>query len=79
MVSPTGDLFGPSLANIDNLIQLPTGTGEAALTLFAPAVYAAVYMKQTGRFDGDIDLQNKIRTILQTGSLFDFVHAFIVC
>ncbi|XP_052280943.1 CD109 antigen-like [Dreissena polymorpha] len=66
-ITVIGDLFGPSLANIDNLIQLPTGTGEATLILFAPAVYAAAYLKETGRFDGNIDLQNKIRTILQTG------------
>ncbi|KAH3835372.1 hypothetical protein DPMN_108718 [Dreissena polymorpha] len=68
MVCSTGDLFGPSLANIDDVVNLPSGTGEQNLLSFGPAVYATVYMKSTGRFDGNVALQDKIRKILMTGT-----------
>ncbi|XP_052282442.1 C3 and PZP-like alpha-2-macroglobulin domain-containing protein 8 [Dreissena polymorpha] len=66
-VTIIGDLFGPSLANIDDVVNLPSGTGEQNLLSFGPAVYATVYMKSTGRFDGNVALQDKIRKILMTG------------
>lgn len=34
---------------------------------FAPAVFAAVYMKSTDRFVQDVELQKKIKNVLRTG------------
>ncbi|KAH3835369.1 hypothetical protein DPMN_108715 [Dreissena polymorpha] len=66
-VSVVGDLFGPSLKNIDDLIKIPDGTGEQNVLNFAPAVFAALYMQRTGRFASNIDLQNNIRIALLKG------------
>lgn len=66
-VTVIGDLFGPSLENLENLIRLPYGCGEQNMVNFAPSVFAAVYMKNTGRFDTNQELQDKIKNTLTTG------------
>ena len=60
-------MFGPSLENLDSLVKMPSGTGEQNLLHFATAVFAAVYMKATNRWNKDPELQKKIEEMLRTG------------
>ncbi|XP_045203101.2 alpha-2-macroglobulin-like isoform X2 [Mercenaria mercenaria] len=66
-VTVFGDVFGLSLENIDNLIRMPYGCGEQNMINFAPAVFAAAYMRKTGRFDNNKKLMDKIKNVLMTG------------
>lgn len=63
----TGDIFGPSLENLDDLIRMPYGCGEQNMINFAPSVFAANYMRMTGRFDNNTELTDKIKNVLSTG------------
>ena len=67
----TGDLFGKSLNNLENLIKLPKGCGEQNILIYAPAAFAAKYLKDTGRLATDQASQDKIRSKLNTGT---FLH-----
>ena len=62
-----GDIFGPSLENLDKLIKMPYGCGEQNMLNFAPAVFAAVYMNATNRFIQNTEFQDKIKRTLRTG------------
>lgn len=66
-VTVIGDVFGPSFKNLDMLIRLPYGCGEQNMITFAPSVFAATYMRKTGRFDSNQELMDKIRNVLRTG------------
>ena len=42
-----GDLMGPALAELDNLLRLPTGCGEQNMINFAPNIYVMQYLNST--------------------------------
>ncbi|CAK9299134.1 unnamed protein product [Gordionus sp. m RMFG-2023] len=44
-ISVIGDIIGPSLTNIGNLIRLPSGCGEQNMLNFAPNIYIYIYLK----------------------------------
>lgn len=46
-VSLVGDLLGPALDNLDNLVRLPFGCGEQNLILFAPNIHVISYLDAT--------------------------------
>ena len=62
-----GDMFGPSMDNLEALLVIPWGTGEQNMVRFAPAVYAANYLNATRKQDDD--LQKEIEEILITGTV----------
>lgn len=62
-----GDVFGPSLENLESLIRMPYGCGEQNMLNFAPAVFAANYLKATSRFGPSSALEDKIKDVLRTG------------
>ncbi|KAK3612490.1 hypothetical protein CHS0354_024460 [Potamilus streckersoni] len=66
-VTLIGDILGPSMENLDDLIKLPYGCGEQNMLNFAPSVYAAHYLKQTGRLPDDSVKLEAIRYKLRTG------------
>ena len=68
MLAPSGDVFGPSLENLDSLIKMPYGCGEQNMLRFAPNVFAAVYMKATNRWNKDPERQREIEKALRTGN-----------
>ncbi|KAK3612489.1 hypothetical protein CHS0354_024459 [Potamilus streckersoni] len=73
-VTLIGDILGPSMENLDNLIQLPYGCGEQNILNFAPSVYAAHYLKQTGRLPDDSVKLEDIRFKLRTGYQRELVY-----
>ncbi|KAL3843233.1 hypothetical protein ACJMK2_021177 [Sinanodonta woodiana] len=66
-VTLIGDILGPSMENLDDLIQLPYGCGEQNMLNFAPSVFAAHYLKQTSRLPDDSVKLEDIRFKLRTG------------
>eukprot|EP00794_Sanderia_malayensis_P009950 gene9950-10970_t len=49
-----GDLMGPSLSNIDNLLKMPYGCGEQNMLNFAPNIFIMQYLKATGQLTKQI-------------------------
>ena len=40
-----GNVLGPALSNMDNLLRLPAGCGEQNMVHFAPNLYILRYLK----------------------------------
>lgn len=47
----TGDILGPSIGNLDSLIQMPYGCGEQNMIHFAPNIYVLQYLRSSGQND----------------------------
>ncbi|XP_011874735.1 PREDICTED: alpha-2-macroglobulin-like protein 1 isoform X2 [Vollenhovia emeryi] len=47
-VSLIGDILGPVLENLDNLVRLPMGCGEQNMILFVPNIHVIGYLDATG-------------------------------
>ncbi|XP_012231026.1 alpha-2-macroglobulin-like protein 1 isoform X2 [Linepithema humile] len=47
-VSMIGDILGPALENLDNLVRLPMGCGEQNMVLFVPNIHVIGYLDATG-------------------------------
>ncbi|CAK9797027.1 Mug1 [Anthophora quadrimaculata] len=43
-----GDILGPALDNLDNLVQLPKGCGEQNMILFVPNIHVIKYLDANG-------------------------------
>ncbi|XP_071499850.1 pregnancy zone protein-like [Diadema antillarum] len=54
-ISMTGDMMGPSLSNLDHLIQLPTGCGEQNMLGFVPNIVALSYLITTNQLTPSIE------------------------
>ncbi|KAK2883840.1 hypothetical protein Q8A67_017477 [Cirrhinus molitorella] len=52
-VSAVGDILGPSIGNLDSLIEMPYGCGEQNMIHFAPNIYVLQYMRSTKQTDED--------------------------
>lgn len=48
-LSVTGDLMAQTLANLDQLLVMPTGCGEQNMLTLAPNVFVAAYLSAVGR------------------------------
>nr|XP_055041580.1 CD109 antigen isoform X1 [Misgurnus anguillicaudatus] len=48
-VSAVGDILGPSIGNLDSLIQMPYGCGEQNMIHFAPNIYVLQYLRSSGQ------------------------------
>lgn len=46
-VSVVGDLLGPTLQNLDHLVQMPMGCGEQNMILFVPNLHVINYLNAT--------------------------------
>lgn len=44
-----GDILGPTMVNLENLIRLPTGCGEQNLVRFMPNLIILNYLRSTGQ------------------------------
>ncbi|KAF4099898.1 CD109 antigen [Onychostoma macrolepis] len=53
-VSAVGDILGPSIGNLDSLIEMPYGCGEQNMIHFAPNIYVLQYMRSTKQTDDQI-------------------------
>ncbi|KAK2588934.1 hypothetical protein KPH14_001789 [Odynerus spinipes] len=47
-VSLIGDILGPALENLDNLVRLPMGCGEQNMILFVPNIHVIGYLDANG-------------------------------
>ena len=53
-VSLTGSFLTQSIEGLDRLLKMPFGCGEQNMILFAPNVYVARYLKETGQLKPEI-------------------------
>jgi hypothetical protein len=58
-------MFGPSMDHLDQLIKIPYGCGEQNMVRFAPAVFAAKYLKVTNRYSDA--MKERVEYIMETG------------
>lgn len=56
-VSVVGDLLGPSIINLENLVNLPTGCAEQNLVHFVPNVIILNYLRNTGQLTPAVESQ----------------------
>lgn len=47
-VRVVGDVMGPALANLNNLLNMPYGCGEQNMINFAPNIYVLKYLEAKG-------------------------------
>lgn len=64
-IKVTGDLLGPSVDGLENLLSMPTGCGEQNMIRLAPDLYIANYLTSTGQMTPA--MQQKIKYLLETG------------
>ncbi|XP_046585071.1 pregnancy zone protein-like [Haliotis rubra] len=64
-VSVAGDILGPSLTNIENLVRMPGGCGEQNMVRFAPNIYVMKYLQRTQRLTTPI--KDKIEIYMEKG------------
>uniref|UniRef100_A0A0C9R6R1 TEP1-F n=1 Tax=Fopius arisanus TaxID=64838 RepID=A0A0C9R6R1_9HYME len=66
-VSLVGDLLGPALENLDNLVRLPFGCGEQNLILFVPNIQAIAYLDATRRSSTSPELRRRAIRNMEKG------------
>ncbi|KAB7499888.1 Alpha-2-macroglobulin-like protein 1 [Armadillidium nasatum] len=49
-----GDLLGPTVENLGNLVQMPYGCGEQNMINFAPNIFVVQYLRASNQDDEDI-------------------------
>ncbi|KAJ8039538.1 Alpha-2-macroglobulin-like protein 1 [Holothuria leucospilota] len=54
---PSGDVMGPTLSNLDHLVQVPFGCGEQNMLTFVPNVLAMQYLTATDQLTPDVAKQ----------------------
>ncbi|EMP24064.1 C3 and PZP-like alpha-2-macroglobulin domain-containing protein 8 [Chelonia mydas] len=50
-----GDVMGPTLNNLDNLLRLPFGCGEQNMIHFAPNVFVLKYLQKTKQLSPEVE------------------------
>ncbi|KAE9548744.1 hypothetical protein FO519_008047, partial [Halicephalobus sp. NKZ332] len=64
-VDVIGDIMGPILANLENLVQMPYGCGEQNMLNFVPNIVVLSYLKATKR--ATTTLENKAIKYMEAG------------
>jgi CD109 antigen len=65
MISVTGDLLGPTLNNLEQLVRMPYGCGEQNAASTAPNIFARQYLESTQQLT--IKLKEKTNKYMITG------------
>ncbi|KFP89083.1 Alpha-2-macroglobulin-like 1, partial [Acanthisitta chloris] len=63
--SVIGDIMGPALQNLDQLLSMPFGCGEQNMVQFAPNIFILQYLNKTKQLDPEIE--DKALKFLTTG------------
>ncbi|XP_010154554.1 PREDICTED: alpha-2-macroglobulin-like protein 1 [Eurypyga helias] len=63
--SVIGDIMGPALQNLDQLLEMPFGCGEQNMVQFAPNIFILQYLNKTKQLDPEIE--DKALKFLRTG------------
>ncbi|KAH3836725.1 hypothetical protein DPMN_110099 [Dreissena polymorpha] len=71
VVTAIGDLLGPTVNNLDKLLQMPTGCGKQTMLGFAPDVFVTNYLTATNQLTRDIE--DKAISFMEKGDLTAFV------
>ena len=45
MIAPLGDILGPTVKDLDQLIEIPTGCGEQNMAKMIPNIVLVEYLK----------------------------------
>ena len=61
-----GDVMGSVLANLDSILQMPTGCGEQNMVKFAPNIYVLQYLTGTNQLTKAIE--DKALNFLRIGT-----------
>jgi CD109 antigen len=61
----TGNVLSQAIDGLDALLQMPFGCGEQNMLLFAPDVFVARYLKETGQLKPEV--MAKAETLMLTG------------
>ncbi|XP_010216078.1 PREDICTED: alpha-2-macroglobulin-like protein 1 [Tinamus guttatus] len=64
-LSVIGDIMGPALQNLDQLLQMPFGCGEQNMVKFAPNIFILQYLKKIKHLVPEIE--DKALKFLKTG------------
>lgn len=54
-----GDIMGPVLSNLDELVRMPYGCGEQNMLNFVPNIVVMKYLNATGRVDPQLEAKAK--------------------
>ncbi|XP_009960079.1 PREDICTED: alpha-2-macroglobulin-like protein 1, partial [Leptosomus discolor] len=63
--SVIGDIMGPALQNLDQLLDMPFGCGEQNMVQFAPNIFILQYLNKTKQLEPEIE--DKALKFLRTG------------
>ncbi|XP_071618091.1 alpha-2-macroglobulin-like protein 1 isoform X2 [Heliangelus exortis] len=55
--SVIGDIMGPALENLDQLLKMPFGCGEQNMVQFAPNIFILQYLNKTKQLDPQIEVE----------------------
>lgn len=64
-INVIGDVMGPALGGLDQLLKLPTGCGEQNMLKFAPNIYVLEYLTNTEQLTSSV--RDKAVDFLRTG------------
>jgi hypothetical protein len=54
----SGDIMGPAMNNLDNLVKMPYGCGEQNMLNFAPNIFVRNYLKATDKHDPELEAKS---------------------
>ena len=70
-----GDVMGPALSNIDDLLRMPYGCGEQNMVGFSPNVFVLQYLEGSNR--DTAELREKALTHMKSGELITVtIHTY---
>ncbi|GJQ65969.1 hypothetical protein Trydic_g4064 [Trypoxylus dichotomus] len=69
------DLLGPTIQNLEHLLNVPTGCGEQVMAMITPNLYVLRYLKRSGRLTKSL-YQRAIRNMkIGYQRILDYAHA----
>lgn len=68
------DFLKPTIENLDKLIEIPTGTGEANMINFAPGVLILQYLTSIDKIVLEKELVSKIKDLIEIGYRQQLTH-----
>ena len=64
---PPGDVMGPTLNHLSNLLRLPFGCGEQNMIHFAPNVFVLKYLQKTRQLSPEVERETTDYLVQGTG------------
>ena len=61
----SGDILGPSIDGLENLLRMPTGCGEQNMIKLAPDLYIANYLTDSGQMTPS--MHARVKHLIETG------------